>query len=81
MLFNVASGQETSIKTMVERMRAVFGRPDHLIVHTEPRPGDVRRHLGGIKRLKETISFVPSVNLETGLAETIDWYKAEMARN
>jgi UDP-glucose 4-epimerase len=43
-------------------------------VHTDPRPGDVRRHCGDIRLAAELIGFEPAVTTDENLKETVDWY-------
>ena len=74
---NLASGMETSINDLVNRMIKVLGVEDYPVHHTQSRPGDVRRHCGGVGLAKELIQFKPQTPLEEGLKETIDWYLKE----
>ena len=78
-IINVASGRETSVNSLVDGMKRVFGRPDHTVVYTSPRPGDVRRHCGGIDLAKKLIGFEATVGLEEGLRSTIDWYRKHLS--
>jgi UDP-glucose 4-epimerase len=71
---NLASGKETSINDLVKIMIKIMGLEDYPIIHTDPRPGDVRRHCGGIKLAHDLIDFKSEVPLEEGLRETINWY-------
>ncbi|MGQ9574331.1 MAG: dTDP-glucose 4,6-dehydratase [Thermoguttaceae bacterium] len=71
---NVASGQETSVHQVVEALLGVLGVRVP-VVHAPPRPGDVRRHCGGIELARRLIGFEPQVPLQQGLAETVAWYR------
>jgi UDP-glucose 4-epimerase len=73
-IINLASGKETSINRLVRNMLKVMGVNHYPIVHTDPRPGDVRRHCGGIKLANKLIGFKSKIPLEEGLRETINWY-------
>jgi len=73
-IINLASGKETSINHLVKKMIQIMDVKDHPIHHAEPRPGDVRRHCGGIRLANQLIGFKPEVQLEEGLKETIHWY-------
>jgi UDP-glucose 4-epimerase len=73
-IINLASGKETSINHLVKKMIQMMDVKDHPIHHTEPRPGDVRRHCGGINLANQLIGFKPQIELEEGLRETIHWY-------
>ncbi len=58
-VINVATGHETSINELVAMLLDVLGVPDHPVVHTPPRPGDVRRHCGDVRLFRELIGFEP----------------------
>ncbi len=71
---NVASGIETTMNQLVATILDILGHPDHEVVHVAPRPADVRRHCGSVARAKELIDFVPTTDLASGLATTLEWY-------
>jgi UDP-glucose 4-epimerase len=73
-VINVATGHETSVNELVAMLLDVLGVPDHPVVHTPPRPGDVRRHCGDVRLFRELIGFEPPALSRTELAETIAWY-------
>jgi UDP-glucose 4-epimerase len=73
-IINIASGKETSINHLVNKMIQIMDVKDHPIYYAEPRPGDVRRHCGGISLANQLIGFKPKMELEEGLRETIHWY-------
>lgn len=73
-IINLASGKEVSINRLVRNMLKVMGIRQYPIVHTDPRPGDVRRHRGGVKLANQLIGFRSKIPLEEGLRETIHWY-------
>jgi len=73
-VINVATGHETSVNELVTRLLHVMDAPDHPIVHTAPRPGDVRRHCGHVGLAVELTGFEPKVITHQDLKETVDWY-------
>jgi UDP-glucose 4-epimerase len=74
---NLASGRETAIIDLVRMMLKIMDKEDYPIVYKEPRPGDLRRHSGGMKLARELAGFEPKTPLEEGLRETIGWYLGE----
>lgn len=78
-VLNVATGRETSINELVRRLLAAMGRPDHPIVHTAERPGDVRRHCADVGKLVGLIGERPSDLTDEALAETVAWYDEILA--
>jgi UDP-glucose 4-epimerase len=77
-LMNVASGREVSVNTLVTKLLAALGT-DIEVVHTESRPGDVRRHCGSAALGQELTGFRPATNLDDGLSETVRWYRELLA--
>ena len=45
-------------------------------VHEPPRPGDVRDSLADITAARNILGYEPQINLEEGLARSIDYYKS-----
>lgn len=72
-IVNVASGREVSVNELVRLMLELLGSSAD-VVHVEPRPGDVRRHLASIELARQLIGYEPKTSLRDGLAETIAWY-------
>lgn len=77
-IINVASGQETSVNALVRELLAALDC-DVPILHEAARLGDVRRHCGAIELARELIGFAPQTDLREGLAETVAWYRGELA--
>jgi UDP-glucose 4-epimerase len=73
-IINLASGKEVSINRLVRNMLKVMGIRNYPVVHTDARPGDVRRHRGGVKLANRLTGFRSKIPLEEGLRETVDWY-------
>lgn len=71
---NVASGREVSVKELVARLLDAVGS-DAVVVNSDPRPGDVRRHCGGVTLGRGLTGFRPRWALDDGLAETVRWYQ------
>lgn len=71
---NIATGYEITINELVGRLICVMGAPDHPIIHTDPRPGDVRRHRGEVRLLRELTGYDPKPISDDDLYETVQWY-------
>jgi UDP-glucose 4-epimerase len=75
--FNIASGTRITINRLVEMLGQVSGiRPE--VEHGPPRKGDVRDSLAEITAAQTALGFHPSVTLEKGLAEYMEWARKEM---
>lgn len=71
---NLASGKEISIEALIYRIRELM-HDQSPIISTEPRVGDLRRHLGDITLAKKLIGYKPKTSYEEGLRKTIEWYR------
>lgn len=72
---NVATGVATTINDLVARILEIMGVPDHPIIHTPARPGDVDRHEADVSRLVSLLGRQPAVLSADELAETVEWYQ------
>ena len=51
-----------------------FGERRSLITHVEDRPGHDRRYAIDCSKICDQLGWRPTVDFETGLARTVDWY-------
>jgi dTDP-glucose 4,6-dehydratase len=54
----------------------LLGKPESLIRHVTDRPGHDRRYAIDCYKAERTLGWRPQVPFERGLAETIEWYRA-----
>lgn len=71
---HLATGRETSVKELAERMKQTAGKPDHPVNFHGERPGEVHRNFANYERARAAIGFEPRVFLEEGLKRTWDWF-------
>jgi nucleoside-diphosphate-sugar epimerase len=71
-IYNVCSGQETSIATIAQRLSEYTGRPP-LTFTGKSRPGDPLRWRGACPEL-QALGWQPAVSLDDGLRMTVDWF-------
>lgn len=71
---NLAFGTNTTLLQLVERIEAASGLTAE-VVHRDPRPGDVRHSQADNAVLRSLFPEVEPVTLDTGLAETVAWFK------
>lgn len=76
-LFQVATGEETSINELYDTIRKKmhkngFKTPEPR--YGPKRPGEIYRNYADIAKAKELIEYEPVIELEKGLEETIDWF-------
>lgn len=77
-VFNLASGRETSIRSIIDGISKALGYTGEIDWHPG-RAADVRRHIAGVGRAVATIGPVAPTRLEDGLASTIEWYRGRNA--
>lgn len=71
-IFNVGIQSSTTILKLAETIASISGCTAGL-VFLDPRPGDIRHSLANIQKLQRATGFTPSVPLEDGLRQLIDW--------
>lgn len=76
---NVGSGSRTDLLTLARMIAEGCGVPHIQPVHQPERAGDVRHSQADLTRARELLGYEPIVTLEAGLAETLEWYRAEVA--
>lgn len=72
-VMNVGTGVEQDLLALINAFEALAGRP--IVCDFRPaRPGDIRRSLADVARLREAFCDVPATLLPTGLAHLLDTY-------
>jgi dTDP-glucose 4,6-dehydratase len=64
---------------VVRRVLAATGKPESLIQFVTDRLGHDRRYALSSEKLMRHAGWRPLMDFETGLAQTIDWYRANAA--
>lgn len=72
--FNAACGYRTTLNELVEEIAKALGVEPKSVFGPE-REGDVRHSLADISAAREILKFEPTVDLATGLAETVEHYR------
>jgi dTDP-glucose 4,6-dehydratase len=74
-VYNIAGNCLLPNREVIGRVLDIVGAPSTLIKTVADRPGHDRRYaLSGEKLARET-GFVPEVDFETGLIQTVEWYR------
>lgn len=76
-VYQVASGEETSINQMVERLRRIGHEASGLAIetnHTDERDGEIRKNYSTYEKIASDLGWEPEVSLEDGLKQVWDWY-------
>ena len=75
-VYNVGGGEEVENVAITARILQLTGRDESLVRHVEDRPGHDRRYSLDSSKL-HALAWAPRRNLEEGLAETVEWYRAQ----
>ncbi len=74
-VYNVGGPDECPNLEIVNRIVELTGADPRLIEHVRDRPGHDRRYSLSSAKVR-TLGWEPQVRLEDGLADTVDWYRA-----
>lgn len=80
--YNAGTGVEVSIGDMVERVQAATGTNKPIVqedARLRPARSEVRALVADSNRLGEACGWTPSVELDAGIARTVDWWRSRIA--
>src|SRR5512133_4074313 len=72
--YNVGSGLEASIEDIADKVLELTGKSESLKTIVPDRPGHDRRYLLDSSKLRRDLGWVPEIDWDDGLSETVDWY-------
>lgn len=75
-VYNGGRGEETTLN-QVWKMMQEAGGVEIEARHVSGRSGDIRRSVADITKAREELGFEPKVNLQEGLSQMLDWYRAQ----
>jgi dTDP-glucose 4,6-dehydratase len=75
-IYNVSADEEQTNQIMAEWILDLLGKPRELICPVEDRPGHDRRYALKASKVRG-LGWQPSIPLEQGLSNTIDWYRSQ----
>ncbi|MEX1162774.1 MAG: GDP-mannose 4,6-dehydratase [Nitriliruptor sp.] len=80
-LLNLGNGVEVTIADLVRTLLGVMGEPIEAEMGALPdRPIEIWRMCADATRAREVLGWTPRRSLRDGLAETVEWYRDELAR-
>jgi dTDP-glucose 4,6-dehydratase len=74
-VINLGTGTSLSIAEVAQATVRQMDKPESLITYVGDRPGQVFRHTADAAKAKRLLGWEPSMDFESGLAKTIDWYR------
>jgi UDP-glucose 4-epimerase len=76
-VFNIASGEETSLLELAEKLLAAMDADLDVEFGPERAVNKVSRRLAEITAARERLGFVAEVGIDEGLRQLVDWWRAE----
>ncbi len=77
--FNIGAQHELDVLTITRTILELLGKPQTLIRHVDDRLGHDRRYAVDSSRLTSATGWRPRVAFETGIRQTVEWYRAHEA--
>lgn len=62
--------------TLAQRLLRLLGRSETLLSYVKDRPGHDRRYALSCHKIERDLGWKPSIALDEGLSQTVEWYKA-----
>jgi len=77
-VFNVGCGERFSLNQMVVALNELTGQ-NRVAEYKPARAGDVKHSLADITRARTILGYEPTVSFKDGLAQTLAWYRTQLA--
>src|SRR5262245_52247798 len=74
-IYNIGGGCELESIAVAKKVLALTGRPGSLLKFVADRPAHDRRYALDCSKLAAEFGWRPQTEFDTGLAETVDWYR------
>jgi UDP-glucose 4-epimerase len=71
---NLATGRRTTLNALLKALAREL-RCDARAVRMPARPGDIKHSLADVRLARRLLGYRPTVDFETGLRLTLDWYR------
>lgn len=78
-VYHIGGGTELTNLELTERLLAACGADWDSVERVPDRKGHDRRYSLDISKITEELGYAPAVDFETGLAETVAWYRENRA--
>jgi dTDP-glucose 4,6-dehydratase len=78
-VYNFGGRCEMANLNLTQLLLRLLHKPETLIRYVADRPGHDRRYAIDCTKAERELNWTPRMSFEQGLAETIDWYKANAA--
>ena len=75
-IYNIGGSRDLPNIEVVTKILAAAGKPESLIEYVKDRPGHDRRYAITSDKVMTQTGWRPAMDFEEGLAQTVDWYRA-----
>jgi dTDP-glucose 4,6-dehydratase len=75
-VYNIGGLDIVENLTMALRLLHLMGKPETLLSYVKDRPGHDRRYALNCDKIERELGWRAKISLESGLGQTIDWYKS-----
>ena len=79
-VFNVGAGIATDVLTIANTLQKLLGVTVPTTISGQFRVGDIRHNYADLSKVKKVLGFEPTVSIEQGLANFVDWVKTEQVQ-
>ncbi len=74
-VYNIGGNRALPNRDVIKRVLEIVGAPETLMTTVTDRPGHDRRYALSSEKLARATGFEPQITFETGLAQTVQWYR------
>jgi dTDP-glucose 4,6-dehydratase len=74
-VYNIGGLDIVENLTMAQRLLGILGKPETLLNYVKDRPGHDRRYALSCKKMERDLGWKPSIPLDEGIRQTIEWYR------
>jgi dTDP-glucose 4,6-dehydratase len=78
-IYNIGGGTELNNLELTDKILNIMGKGQESIEYVEDRKGHDLRYSVDITKISNELGYVPQVDWEVGLEETINWYQENEA--
>ncbi|MGH9733881.1 MAG: dTDP-glucose 4,6-dehydratase [Candidatus Acidiferrales bacterium] len=75
-VYNIGGLDVVENLDMAHRLLRAVGKSETLLTYVKDRPGHDRRYALDCSKMERHLGWKPSVSLDDGLQQTVDWYRA-----
>jgi dTDP-glucose 4,6-dehydratase len=74
-VYNIGGLDIVENLTLARGLLRLLGQPETLLSYVKDRPGHDRRYALSCEKMERALGWKPSIPLDEGLSQTIEWYK------